>query len=415
MRDRGRRVNIDFGLIIEEVCSSDSKRIYAVRKALRIFEEELGMKVEDAVSAMIYGEIDVYDALRRFLATIRKENLAPKTIRFYLSLLIRILRMAGVEVRSDVLRYRVSLPASRILRVDRAPTIEELRKILTVMGPRNRALFLMLASTGMRLSECLQLRLGDLDLDARPPYLLIRSAKTGDVRKVYLTRECVEILKAYLGKRLSQDPSTSWIWPRRGNKSKYLRKEHAQQYWYSAIRRVGLDQRDSSGLGYQLHIHSLRKFYRTQLERAGVSRTVISLWMGQRTGLDLNYFRPSEPQLIEEWRKAEPFLTIFEARGVEELKKDIALETLRRVAESFGIDPMRVKIEKQKELGREPSIDEEIQALQNEMKKLRNIEDDPKRIVDEEELEGYLERGWDVQAILPSGRIIIKKTSHIYI
>jgi len=409
--ERGKRANIDFDAIIEEVCSSGSRRIYAVRKVLGIFEAEVGMKVEDAIPSMLDGEVDVYNALRRFLAALRKEDLAPKTIRFYLSLLIRILRMAGVDVRSDALRYRVSLPPSRILRVDRAPTVEELGKILSVMGTRNRALFLMLASTGMRLSECLQLRLGDLNLEADPPYVIVRTAKTGIVRKVYLTAECVEALKAYLGKRLKEDPPTSWLWPRRGNESKYLRKEHAQQYWYSAIKKVGLDQRDSSGQGYQLHIHSLRKFYRTQLERAGVSRTVISLWMGQITGLDVNYFRPSEPQLVEEWRKAEPFLTISQVRDAERMKREVALETLRRVAESFGIDPMRVRIERRKELGREPTLDEEIRFLQEEIRKLREGGSDPKRIVSEEELERYLNDGWDVQMVLPSGRILVRKAA----
>ncbi|MDJ0270878.1 MAG: hypothetical protein NXY59_10170 [Aigarchaeota archaeon] len=36
---------------------------------------------------------------------------------------------------------------------------------------------------------------------------------------------------------------------------------------------------------------------------------------------------------------------------------------------------------------------------------------DPKRIVSEEELEKYLAEGWDVQTVLPSGRILIRKTT----
>jgi len=36
---------------------------------------------------------------------------------------------------------------------------------------------------------------------------------------------------------------------------------------------------------------------------------------------------------------------------------------------------------------------------------------DPKRIVNEGELERYLAEGWDVQTVLPSGRILIKKVS----
>jgi integrase len=400
---------MDLGSIVEIVSSTGDRRRYAVMKALHVLEAVSGVKAEEAFADIVSGRLDPYDVLRRFVRSLQEEGLAPKTVRFYLSLLIRMLRMAGADIKSELLRYRVPLPAGRIVKTDRAPTVDELKRILAVMGPRNRVLFLMLATTGMRLSECLQLRLGDLHLDEDPPYVDVRTAKNGILRRVYLTRECVEALKAYLGRRIKEDPPTAWLWPRRGNPSKPLQKTHAQQYWYAALRRVGLDIRDSSGLGYQLHIHSLRKFYRTQLERAGVSRTVISLWMGQVTGLDVNYFRPSEPQLVEEWRKAEPLLTLSGAEDVEKLKKSVVLEAMRRLAELFGIDPVKVRIEKQRKLGREPTPDEEIETIQNEIKKLRAGGSDPKKIVGEDELEHYLSEGWDVQTVLPSGRILIRK------
>jgi len=400
---------MDLGSIIEVVSSSGERRHYAVRKALRVLESVTGVKADEAFAGIVSGRIDAYDVLRRFVRSLQEEGLAPKSVRFYLSLLLRMLRMAGADVKSELIRYRVPLPVNRIVKIDRAPTVDELRRILAVVGARNRALFLMLASTGMRIGECLQLRLGDLHLDDDPPYVDVRTAKSGIVRRVYLTKECVETLKAYLRSRLAAEPPTAWLWPRRGNASKPLRKTHAQQYWYVALKKVGLDMRDSSGLGYQLHLHSLRKFYRTQLERAGVSRTVISLWMGQVTGLDVNYFRPTEPQLVEEWRKAEPYLTLSRAEDIEELKKSTVLEVLRRLAVSFGIDPMKVRVEKQKKLGRDPTSEEEIEAIQNEIKKLRSGDSDPKKIVSEDELEHYLAEGWDVQTVLPSGRILIRK------
>jgi integrase len=402
---------MDLGSIVEVVSSTGDRRRYAVMKALRVLEGVCGVGAEKAFADIVGGRLDVYDVLRRFVYSLQSEGLAPKSVRFYLSLLVRMLRMAGADVKSELLRYRVPLPPSRITKTDRAPTVDELRRILAVMGSRNRALFLMLATTGMRLSECLQLRLGDLHLDEEPPYVDVRTAKNGILRKVYLTRECVETLRAYLGRRIKEDPPTAWLWPRRGNPLKPLQKTHAQQYWYAALKKVGLDIRDSSGLGYQLHIHSLRKFYRTQLERAGVSRTVISLWMGQITGLDINYFRPSEPQLIEEWRKAEPFLSLSGTEDVERLKKSMVLEALRRLAESFGIDPMKVRVEKQRKLGRELTSDEEIELIQNEIKKLRTGNNDPKKIISEDELEHYLAEGWDVQTVLPSGKILIRRIS----
>ena len=72
---------------------------------------------------------------------------------------------------------------------------------------------------------------------------------------------------------------------------------------------------------------------------------------------------------------------------------------------------MKVRIEKQRKLGRELSIEEEIQAIQYEIKKFRQGNNDQKKIVTEEELEEYLSNGWDVQLILPNGKIVVRKSS----
>jgi hypothetical protein len=42
-------------------------------------------------------------------------------------------------------------------------------------------------------------------------------------------------------------------------------------------------------------------------------------------------------------------------------------------------------------------------------KRFRSGNSDPKKIVGETELEEYLADGWDVQTVLPSGKILIKK------
>jgi len=70
---------------------------------------------------------------------------------------------------------------------------------------------------------------------------------------------------------------------------------------------------------------------------------------------------------------------------------------------------MRIRIEKQKTLGREPTPGEEIEALQNEIKKQRSGSSDPKKIIPEEELPEYLAEGWDVQTVLPSGKIVVRR------
>ena len=67
-------------------------------------------------------------------------------------------------------------------------------------------------------------------------------------------------------------------------------------------------------------------------------------------------------------------------------------------------------------LGKEPGLNEILEEVRKLELKLERAEDneDPlgallRRIVGEDELEGYLAEGWDIQTVLPSGRILIRR------
>ncbi len=57
-----------------------------------------------------------------------------------------------------------------------------------------------------------------------------------------------------------------------------------------------------------------------------------------------------------------------------------------------------------------------VDEAMNEIRKLslesyKHSNSDPKRVIREDELEHYLADGWDVQTVLPSGRILIRRLS----
>jgi len=184
-------------------------------------------------------------------------------------------------------------------------------------------------------------------------------------------------------------------------------------------KRIGLVKENDLGR-YHVHAHEFRDLFKSLCTLCGVNPAASEFFLGHkidRLGYD------KSPEYDEEWfrreyMKVEPKLNVLSNPSgadfrskMEEMRKEIALEAIRRFAEALGIDPMKVRIEKQRELGRELSQEEEIQAIQNEIKKLRSGNNDPKKIVSEKELERYLEEGWDVQTVLPSGKILIRKSS----
>jgi hypothetical protein len=94
----------------------------------------------------------------------------------------------------------------------------------------------------------------------------------------------------------------------------------------------------------------------------------------------------------------------------EELRKKQILDMVR----ILGFPEDKIK-RVEEALAKYKTVDEamdEIRKLSLESYKLKeDAKIDPKKIVDEAELERYLAQGWDVQTILPSGKILIRKTS----
>lgn len=56
--------------------------------------------------------------------------------------------------------------------------------------------------------------------------------------------------------------------------------------------------------------HGFRKFFRTHAEQAGMRLTIARMLMGQSLGIDDSYLKPTEEQMLEDYLKAVPSLTI---------------------------------------------------------------------------------------------------------
>ena len=227
------------------------------------------------------------------------------------------------------------------------PSREDFLKVVNSSDQRARTAILILASSGLRIGEPNNLKLKDVNMSSEPPTIRVRGmgAKERKGRITFMSDEAKACLEAYLERRKAMG-------------------------------------------------HAIAEDSPLMARDDGNSMTQ-------------EYEPYTEDQLKKWYARAMPNLQIL-SKPIEEekIRKDAALEAMRRVAETYGIDPMKVKIEKQKELGREPSPEEEIQTIQNEIKRMREHGDDPKKIVDEKELERYLGDGWDVQTVLPSGKIL---------
>jgi integrase len=56
--------------------------------------------------------------------------------------------------------------------------------------------------------------------------------------------------------------------------------------------------------------HSLRKWFKTRCEIAGMRSINVESLMGHSIGVSNSYYRPTEDKLLDDYLKAIPFLTI---------------------------------------------------------------------------------------------------------
>jgi len=110
----------------------------------------------------------VYEVLDGFVRWLVKDcGVAPHTLKNSLSVAKKFLRLGGFEVSSDLLRSRVDMPRMFAKTVDRAPALDELRRMLLHTNSKGEAMIAALASSGMRIGELLSLRVKDVDLSRR--------------------------------------------------------------------------------------------------------------------------------------------------------------------------------------------------------------------------------------------------------
>ena len=172
------------------------------------------------------------------------------------------------------------------------------------------------------------------------------------------------------------------------------------------MKKAGVDQKGRTF--YKLHFHTLRKFFRTNLELAGVSKSFRERLLGHKGEyLDESYFKPQIQLLLNEYRKAIPQLTVLEPVGeYEEIRKRQLLDTARLLG--FGDERLR-RLEEV--LARAKNVDEAVE----EFKKLREEPEDPPRqnnvkiVCGEKELVKHLENGWSLIKELNHDKYLLSK------
>jgi integrase len=249
-------------------------------------------------------------------------------------------------------RITKAMPKEKRFSGDRIPTLEELRKVVDYPDRRIKAVVYTMCSSGIRIGAWQYLKWKHITPVYNPknPQEVIAAKLTvyaGEPEEhfTFITGEAYRELEKYIEFRKlygEQITGESWVLrdyfktadvkrksPVGGNYGKATEPKRIHE---KSLARVMIRAWNEQGIRDTLQeggrgavrrhefktAHSFRKYFKTRAEQV-MNRLNVEYLLGHSIGLNSNYYRPTEQELLQDYLKAVPMLTISE--DVTTLKK----------------------------------------------------------------------------------------------
>jgi integrase len=342
------------------------------------------------------------DLLIEFRKHLEGYGYAPKTIGvfdgairgFYSSVL-------GKSGMINIRNYEnSSVPKTK----DLVPTIEELKHMLDVVNIEEKMRIIFIAQTGMRVSDALKLKFGDIrrELEQNQNPLAIKFLPTKDreiigERVTFLGSDGIEILNQYLKYRrdrgevlIDESPLFACRTRKRG-----IYKSVSQHNYNETIKKAGqrIGLVNGNAKYGRIRVHCLRKFFITQLTNHGVEDKIINfLTCHKISDVDSVYWNRRVDTLREIYAERQRYLNPINGD-----KKHYNLEEIKDIQEKIKDMDNRI-----------PSINQIKETIKETINEYREIFESDTRIVNnEKDIIEYSKKGYSCTP-LGNGKWLMK-------
>jgi hypothetical protein len=354
----------------------------------KTLQEQCTSFVQKARKDRKWPEECVLDYLGRLKDRVYKKEMSAATARSYIfapKLFCDINKINRIEWKWLI----GGLPRSSRSADDRAPTLEEVRKIMEYPDRRLPSILTTMVSSGIRIGAWDFLKWGHVEPIFRPNEdgnnkLVAAKIRVyvgeSDRYTTFITPEAYHSLEKWMdfrkqcGENVTKD---SWVmrtlWntlaPHLGDRTDV---HNPQKLDRDGVRILVSRAQWAQGVktklapGIRRHEfkedHGFRKFFRTRAEHAGMRPSIAKMLMGHSLGLDDSYFKPTENEMLEDYLKVVPSLTIGDT---------ITEERAQVIAKAAAIKATEVA-ERKLEVERERHY-REFEELKKEQEKLKKM------------------------------------------
>ena len=264
--------------------------LYNYERDLKTFESFLDNELKVSFEKINKKTIEQYKAYlvsqdrKTALGQVSVKNLTAGSInrtlsslRGYLKYLIKMDYPAPVPpqaiemLRAEKKHGRIGEFDEIVKLIESPSTLEKNKKV----GIRNRTMLEMVFSTGMRISELVNIKKVQIDKTGR---VFIRG-KGKKERFVYLTPRAYKWIKIYLQEARGDDPSPYLFIPSKGKSINKKDKKISPNYLQERIKRY----RELLGFNIPTSCHSIRHAFATYLAENGANPAAIQILLGHES------------------------------------------------------------------------------------------------------------------------------------
>jgi len=398
------------------------------------------------------------DILLDYVSFLEKSGYAPSYIEDILKALRSWLSFNYVKLVRKIKIKNADIPVT--LENEEIPSKEKLREVLDSASARNRVIISLVALAGLRpqvlgkYDSSDGLKLGDIkDLEIRqdgkdisfagiPARITVRPnlSKTGNQYFTYLPEAGCRFLQGYLRERIAggeninaDTPVVTIMKGYRTYRSQDLQQQQRRTF-FLATNTISNCIREAFGIIIRQRPYVLRAYFDTQLllaeSKGMITHAYRQFFMGHKGDIEAKYTTNKHrlpehliADMKEAYKRSQNFLIPYEDNKANEKdKKELFLEMWREQAKLYGIDPMKIRIERQRTARTqnctpEIAIDSEIDTIKNTIQDM--IREKPnqghvrtyesKIVYSEDELLACVEDGWNIVKELSSGKVVLRR------
>lgn len=284
--------------------------------------------VDDWRSAKRLGEGEKEAFLEDWQDTIRAFNtwLKPKfaslSLKTHLTVVKSFLRYWDIPLKVDLPKHSYVTYHNRDIKK------EELKKVLTFATARDRVIWLVMAESGMRPDNAVNLKYSQIKEDfeaARIPMKISLPSSTlkdhvGD-RFTFIGYEGFRELANYLHGKILRADDYVFASERQGRcKGEHFGPTSLSVKFNRLVQKLGIDksrgnkQKVGNPKPKEIRLHGLRKYFRNN---QGADSSYVEFWLGHSLGVDNHYISRDIEQHRKKYAEGYESLRVFETGGTD--------------------------------------------------------------------------------------------------